>query len=162
MAMRWAVLLLVATPAAADTFGGFSGVDVPYLVNQDRLCQPLAIKDAAAKGEPACEQAAADVIAKLSIKEPIVQRGPKASLVATAARTKLVVAKRAGGAVVTWTSVDPIGKVVEVYASQYEDRVAVAYTVRKLGKEVTAVVAFEVIKTTGRDTQPTTTTQPTT
>src|SRR5690242_7710199 len=31
-------LLLAVTPAVADTFGGFSGVDTPYLVNRDRIC----------------------------------------------------------------------------------------------------------------------------
>lgn len=162
MAMRSAVLLvLLVAPAAADTFGGFSGVDVPYLVNQDRVCRPLAVKDGAATGAPTCEKAAADVIAKLSFKDPIVQRGPKATFVATASGRTLTVTKKTGDPVVTWTSTDPIGKVVDVYASQYEDRVAVAYTVRKLGKEVTEVIGFEVIKTTGRDaTQPPTTTQP--
>jgi hypothetical protein len=163
MAMRTAlVLVLAVTPAAADTFGGFSGVDAPYLVNQDRVCQPLAIKDGTATGAPSCEKATADVIAKLSIKDPIVQRGPKATFAATASGTKLTVTKKSGDPVVTWSSVDPIGKVVDVYASQYEDRVAIAYTVRKLGKEVTEVIAFEVVKTTGRDATKPTTAKPTT
>jgi hypothetical protein len=35
-------------------------------------------------------------------------------------------------------------RIVEVYASQYEDRVAIAYTVRRAGKEVTDVVAFDL------------------
>lgn len=156
MVMRKALalaLLLVAGPAAADTFGGFSGVDAPYLVNRDRICYPLEVKAGAATGVPNCEKdATADVIAKLSIKDPIVQRGTKASFAATASGKTLTVTKKASGdPVVTWNAIDPIGKVVDVYASQYEDRVAVAYTTRKLGKEVTEVVAFELIKTTGRD-----------
>jgi hypothetical protein len=155
--MRRAVplaLLLASTPAAADTFGGFSGVDTPYLVNRDRICYPLAVKAGAASGTPTCEKdVTADVIAKLSIKDPIVQRGPKATFAATASGKTLTVTKKAGGeTVVAWNAVDPIGKVVDVYASQYEDRVAVAYTTRKLGKEVTEVIAFELVKTTGRDT----------
>lgn len=171
MVMRRAVplaLLLASTPAVADTFGGFSGVDTPYLVNRDRVCYPLAVKEGAATGVPTCEKdVTADVIAKLSIKDPIVQRGPKATFAATASGKTLTVTKKAGGeAVVTWNALDPIGKVVDVYASQYEDRVAVAYTTRKLGKEVTEVIAFELVKTTGRDTpiKPATpdTTQPTT
>ncbi|HEY5920302.1 MAG TPA: hypothetical protein VIV11_01470 [Kofleriaceae bacterium] len=167
MAMRSAIpltLVLAVTPAAADTFGGFSGVDTPYLVNRDRICHPLEVKDGKAAGAPQCEkEVTADVIAKLSIKDPIAQRGPKATFAATASGKTLTVTKKASGdPAVTWNAVDPIGKVVEVYASQYEDRVAVAYTMRKLGKEVTEVVAFELIKTTGRDTpiKPTTPTTP--
>lgn len=152
MAMRRILaLLLVAAPAAADPFGGFSGVDQPYVVGTDRVCQPLDVVDGVAKGMPACEHAGADVIAQLSIKPPQAQRGAKAAFAATASDKVLTVANQAGTAVVTWTAPDPIGKVVEVYASQYEDRVAVAYTSRRLGREVTDVVAFVITKTTGRD-----------
>ena len=168
MVMRIALplLLVLASPAAADTFGGFSGVDTPYLVNRDRICYPLEVKAGAAKGQPTCEkEVTADVLAKLSIKEPIVQRGPKATYAATASDKTLTVTKKASNeTVITWTAMEPIGKVVEVYTSQYEDRVAVAYTMRKLGKEVTEVVAFELVKTTGREqpiTPPTTNPQPT-
>src|SRR5205823_6147547 len=62
----------------------------------------------------------------------------------------LTVLDKNGQTAVTWNAEDPIGKVVDVYASQYADRVAVAYTVRRLGREVTDVVAFEIVKTTGR------------
>jgi hypothetical protein len=155
-AIRLPLILAAFVPlgsAAADTFGGFSGVDTPYLVNRDRICYPLEVKDGAASGAATCEkEVTADVIAKLSIKEPIVQRGPKASFAAAASGKTLTVTKKATQAVVvTWNAVDPIGKVVDVYASQYEDRVAVAYTTRRLGKEVTDVIAFEIVKTTGRD-----------
>lgn len=156
MAMRTAValaLVLVAAPAAADTFGGFSGIDRPYLVNVDKVCTPLAVADGAASGTPRCDKATTDVVARLSFKPPIVQRGIKATFTATAAGRTLTVSRRSGDPVVTWQSTDPIGRIVEVYASQYEDRVAVAYTVRRLGKEVTSIVAFELVKTTGR-TQP--------
>ena len=46
MSVRIAGVLLVAlaTPAAAGTFGGFSGVDKPYLVNSDRVCTPLKVE----------------------------------------------------------------------------------------------------------------------
>ena len=142
-------LVLVATPVLADTFGGFSGVDRPYLINQDRVCQPLAVAGGAATGAPKCEKAGADVIANLSVKPPVEQSGANASFSATAQGKQLTVARKDGSTVVTWNAPDPIGKVVAVYASQYEDRVAVAYTVRRLGKEVTDVVAFELVKTTG-------------
>lgn len=156
MVMRIALplaLVLASSSALADTFGGFSGVDAPYLVNRDRVCTPLEVKDGKAAGMPACERdVAADAIAHLSIKTPSAQRGPKATFAATASgRTLTITRKASGDPVVTWSSVDPIGKIVDVYASQYEDRVAVAYTVRRLGRETTEVVGFVLVKTTGRD-----------
>lgn len=161
MVMRIALpltLVLASSSAFADTFGGFSGVDAPYLVNRDRVCTPLEVKDGKAAGVPTCERdVAADAVAHLSIKAPTAQRGPKATFAATASgRTLTVTRKASGDPVVTWSSIDPIGKVVDVYASQYEDRVAVAYTVRRLGRETTEVVGFVLVKTTGRDTPITT------
>jgi hypothetical protein len=155
MHVRWTLaLLVVAAPAAADTFGGFSGIDKPYLVNQDRVCVPLAVgADGTAKGMPACEKKPADEVASLRMKAASEQKGNKATFVATAEGTTVKVARRdAEAPVVTWEAPDPVTKIVAVYASQYEDRVAVAYTVRRLGREVTDVVAFELVKTTGRET----------
>jgi hypothetical protein len=137
-------LAAVAAPARADTFSGFSGVDRPYLVNQDRVCRPIAVAAGAATGAPSCDKAAADTIARLSIKPPIVQGGAKASFTAQAAGRTITVSRKAGGAVVAWDAPDPVVKIVELYASQYEDRVAVAYSVRRAGKEVTDVVAFDL------------------
>ncbi|MBA2544351.1 MAG: hypothetical protein H0V17_32210, partial [Deltaproteobacteria bacterium] len=52
--MRLAAVLIsiAAVPAAADTFGGFSGVDKPYLVNSDRVCTPVRVEGGTAKGAP--------------------------------------------------------------------------------------------------------------
>jgi len=137
--------LLAAGTARADRFGGFSGVDRPYLVNQDRVCTPLAVAGGAASGTPTCAQAAADAVARLSFKDPVPQSGAKATFAATASgRTITVTRKASGTPVVTWSAVDPIGKIVDVYASQYGDRVAVAYTTRRLGREVTDVIAFDL------------------
>ncbi|MBA3397253.1 MAG: hypothetical protein H0T89_31795 [Deltaproteobacteria bacterium] len=137
--------LLLASSAHADTFGGFSGVDRPYLVNSDRVCAPLAVTSGTATGMPACDKAPADVVAKLSMKAPIPQSGAKATFAATVSGRTLTVTRKIGGTpVVTWTAPDAIGKVVDVYASQYEDRIAVTYTTRRLGKEVTDVVAFDL------------------
>jgi hypothetical protein len=134
-----------AAAARADTFGGFSGVDRPYLVNQDRACTPLVVKDGAASGVPACAKAAADVLAKLDIKPPVAQSGATASFSATASGRTLTVTRASGDAVVAWDAPDPIGKIVGVYAAHDEDRVAVAYTVRRAGRELTDVVAFDLI-----------------
>src|SRR4029079_5967245 len=130
--------------ARADTFSGFSGVDRPYLVNQDRVCTPLAVASSAAAGAPRCEKAAADVIAHLSIKPPIIQSGARASFAAQAAGRTITISRKSGGVAVTWSAPDPIVKIVETYASQYDDRVAVAHTVRRAGKEVTDIVAFDL------------------
>ena len=156
-------LLLLAVPAAADTFGGFSGVDKPYLVNRDKVCKPLKVEAGTASGQPACETVGADVVAKLSIKDPIPQRGAKAAFTASAQGRTLTVTRASGDKVLTWSAIDPIGKIVEVYASQYEDRIAVAYNVRRMGKDTVDVVAFDLLKpgTTPTPPQPDPTTNPT-
>ena len=167
MQRRWVVVgvlgtLASLTPwAAADTFGGFSSIDAPYLVNQDRVCTPLEVTNGQASGAPKCEKAATDDIAHLTVKPGIVQSGAKATYAATAANRVVTVTKD-GSAAVTWTAADPVGKIVEVYASQYEDRVAVAYTTRQLGKEVTSIVAFTIVKTTGKGVGGPSTVKPTT
>jgi hypothetical protein len=167
MAMRSVLVALLALggSAAADTFGGFSAVDAPYLVNQDRLCAPLEVANGQATGTPKCDKAAADDVAKLTIKPGTIQSGAKATYAATAAGATLTITKNGAPAVV-WKAPDPIGRIVELYASTYEDRVAVAYTTRRLGKEVTDVVGFVIVKTTGREqppgVTPPTTTPPTT
>ena len=140
-----AIVLMLGGVASADTFGGFSGVRDTYQVNADRVCEPLPVKDGAAAGMPACEKATTDELAHLSVKAPIAQRGAKASFVATASARVITVARGGGGeAVATWEAPDTVGKIVEVYATQYGDRVAVAYTMRRLGREVTEVVGFKL------------------
>ena len=137
-------VIATAAVARADTFSGFSGVDRPYLVNQDRVCTPIVVAHSAAAGAPSCAKAAADVIARLSIKPPIIQSGAKASFTAQVEGHTITVSRKAGGTVVAWDAPDPIVKLIELYASQYDDRVAVAYAVRRLGKEVTDIVAFDL------------------
>lgn len=138
--------------AAADTFGGFSSLDRAYLVNQDRVCAPLAVAAAAATGVPRCEKAAADRLAQLSFKPGTVQRGPKATFAATATGRTLILSRVGGGEVVRWEALDPIGKVLEVHAD-HDERVAVVYQVRRLGRDMTDVVAFE-LRSTGKGAKP--------
>jgi hypothetical protein len=135
---------MLGTPARADTFGGFSGVDRPYLVNQDRVCRPIAVAGGTATGAPACEKVTADVVARLSIKPPIVQSGARATFAAQASGRTITISRKTGGTVVTWSTTDPIVRIVELYASQYDDRVAVAFAVRRAGREVIDVVAFDL------------------
>jgi hypothetical protein len=154
--MRLAALcvLLAATPAMAESFAGFSGVDTPYLIDANRVCQPLVVHDGAASGNPRCDQAGADVVAKLSIKPPRVQRGDKAAFTASASGATLTITRADGDIAVTWTAPDPIDHVVDVYASELGDRVAVAYNVRRLGREVTAIVAFVLPKESAASSSP--------
>jgi hypothetical protein len=141
------VVAWVAGLASADTFGGFSGVDRPYLVNSDRVCTPLVVTAGKASGAPTCATTAADVLAKLRIKDPIPQKGvDKATFAATASGRTLSVTRAAGEVIVAWGAPDPITRIVEVYSSQYEDRVAVAFATRRMGKDVTDVVAFDLGK----------------
>src|SRR5262245_60335508 len=105
----------LAGAARAVKLGGFSGVDRAYLVNQDKVFSPLKLNEGVAAGAPSCATAPADVVAKLSFKDPILQTGAKATFAATASgRTLTVTRKDSGTQVVTWTAIDPIGKVVEV------------------------------------------------
>jgi hypothetical protein len=138
-----ALLLALATPALADTFGGFSSRDRSYLVNQDKVCAPLAVDAAAARGVPVCEKAAADRLAQLAFKSAEAQRGAKATFSASASGRTLIVTRSGGGEVVRWDAMDPIAKVVDVYAD-HEERVAVLYQVRRLGRDMIDVVAFEL------------------
>jgi hypothetical protein len=133
-----------APAARADSFSGFSGVDRPYLVNQDRVCTPIVVANSTAAGAPRCEKAPADLIARLSIKPPLVQSGSSAVFAAQVSGRTITVSRKTGGVAVTWDAPDPVVKIVDVYASEYADRVAIAYNVRRAGKEVTDVVAFDL------------------
>jgi hypothetical protein len=148
------MLMLLAMPAAADTFGGFSGVAPPYLVNQDRVCTPLDVSNGLATGAPSCQSVKADELAQLSIVPATPQHGTSAGFSAAASGRTLVVTDSSGGAVVTWTASDPIGKIVDVFATKLGDRVAVTFTTRAFGHETTQVVGFVLVKTTGRSNLP--------
>jgi hypothetical protein len=160
--MRRAVLalLLVSASASADSFGGFSGFSPPYLVNQDRVCTPIEVTGGTATGAPQCQAAKPDEIAQLSIKPASAQHGTNADFTATASGRTLTVTSSTGAAVVTWTAADPIGKVIDVFASPTGDRVAVTFTSRAFGHESTQVVAFLLVKTSGRDPNATKPTAP--
>jgi hypothetical protein len=142
------VLLLgmgVGGLAHAGVMGGFGGREDAYLVGADRVCTPLPVDSGEAKGVPQCHKAASDEIAQLTIKTPKAERGTKARFAATAKSSTLTVTKPDSGAtVVTWTSVDPISKVVDVYASSYGNVVAVELMIRRGGRDQADVVAFDL------------------
>ena len=158
LAMRRPVL--VALPivaalsgvAAADSFGGFSGVDRFYLVSPDRVCAPLAVKSGKAAGMPVCRKAPADDIAGLSIKAPAVERGAKARFTASAAgRVVTIKAGDRDAVLVEWSSLDPVTRVDAVYGSTYGDMIAVEISVRRAGREAVDVIAFDLGRGGGVD-----------
>lgn len=153
MRMGFAALLVVgaSSVAAADSFGGFSSIDRPYLVNQDKVCTPLKVTGGKASGSPSCAKATTDEVAKLSIKLP----GTSSVFTATSSGRTLTVTKKGSGTAVAWNASDSIGAVVEVFPSQYDDRVAVTYTIRRAGREVTEVIAFDLLGTNPTTTTPT-------
>jgi hypothetical protein len=157
----------LASAAAADTLGGFSAVDSStYLVNADRVCTAVAVDaaTATATGGPTCRKAPSNDIAGLDFHRPVVQSGANATFAASASgRTLTVTHASSGDTVVTWQADDPISRVVEVYASDLGDRVAVAYTSRRGGHEFTDVVAFSILRKTAvaPPTGPTAPTAPT-
>jgi len=147
LASAAAALVLLALPAvaAAGTFGGFGNREDGYLVGRDRICKPLAIAGGKATGAPSCRTAAADEVAKLSVKPPTAERGPKATFAAEARGRALTVRRKDGNAaLVAWESPDPITRVIDVYASPYGNLVAVELSVRRGGRDLEDVVAFDL------------------
>ena len=138
------VLGLGASVAAADTFGGMSGNEKVYLSGRDKICQPLTVTAAAARGLPTCKAAATDEIAALSVKTPSPERGSKAELSAAAKGRTITVSDKGGAVVVAWDAPDPVASVVDVWRSTYGKIVVVEYTVRRAGREVHELIGFDL------------------
>ena len=140
-----AVLVAAGGAARAGVFDGFGGREDAYLVGADRVCAPLAVAGGAAHGAPACHKAASDEIARLSVKEARPERGAQAKLAAKAAGRTLTVTRVDGGqTLVRWDSLDPISRIVDVYASSYGNLVAVEMMVRRGGRDRAEVVGFDL------------------
>lgn len=138
------VLLLVAGPAAADSFGGVAGNEKSYVLGREKVCTPLAVSGGTARGVPACRAAATDELAALSLKSPAPERGGAAEVRATAKSRTLTVTRKDGTTIVTWNALDPIASVVDVWRSTYGRLVIVEYTVRRAGRETHEVVGFDL------------------
>lgn len=132
-------------PAQAENLRGFSAVDRPYLVGADRVCTPLVVTAATATGSPQCRTLPTDQVAKLSFGPGIVETGSSAKFNASIRGATLTV-REGDATLVTWTASDVLGKVITVERSKFSDRIAVTYTVRRLGREVTDVVVFDLQK----------------
>lgn len=134
----------LATPAAADSFGGIAGNEKSYLVGTDRICTPVVVTAGKATGVPACRAAATGEVAGLSLKQPAPERGSKAMVTATTRAGQLTLSDKDGAALVGWTSFDPIVAVIDVWRSTYGRVLVVEYTVRRGGREVHEVVGFDL------------------
>ncbi|HVV83815.1 MAG TPA: hypothetical protein VHE35_12155, partial [Kofleriaceae bacterium] len=139
-----AAALGAAGVARADSFGGVAGNEKVYLVGADKVCAPVAVSGGKATGAPACRTAPTEEVAGLSIKVPAPERGAKAEVKAAARGNTLTVTDQDGGALVTWSSFEPIVSVVDVWRSAYGRLVMVEYTVRRGGREVHDVVGFDL------------------
>lgn len=137
--------IATASTAYGGAFGGFGGRENAFLVGVDRVCTPLPVRDGAATGAPACHKAASDELAGLSIKPPRAERGARAQFAARAqGRTLTITRPDSGATVVVWESIDPISKVVDVYASTYGNVVGVELMVRRGGRDQADAIAFDV------------------
>ncbi|MCL4224811.1 MAG: hypothetical protein KJZ91_10155 [Myxococcales bacterium] len=137
-------LLFAPAVAAAQSFGGFAGNEKSYLVGRDRVCAPLVVSGAAARGVPACQAATTDAVARLSVKAPRPERGAAAEVRAAARGRTVTVTRKDGAVVVAWDAPDPVAAIVDVWRSTYGRLVVVEYTVRRGGREVPEVVGFDV------------------
>lgn len=138
------VLLASAGVAAADSFGGFAGNEKSYVLGREKVCEPIKVSAATARGVPACMVAGTEVMATLSLKTPSPERGADAQVKARASGQTITVTGKDGAVIVAWQSFDPVTSVVDVWRSTYGRIVAVEYTVRRAGKEVHEVVGFDV------------------
>ncbi|MEZ4368104.1 MAG: hypothetical protein R2939_17755 [Kofleriaceae bacterium] len=158
-----AAVLAAASSAQADTFGGFAGSR--YVVSPDRVCTPLAVSNGEARGQPSCDAVGTEGLARLSIKPASPETGARARFVARQ-DGKRVVVRRGDAAVdvVAWAPIDPLLRVGAVYASARGDQVAVEVVVRRMGREHTDLIGFELERAPAdaTPTAPTTPAAPTT
>lgn len=146
--------------ALADSFGGFSADETLYLSGRDRVCTPLAVSAGAAKGFASCEAADPSRVAAARFRRGTEQRGTRAKYAAAAKSTTLTVSAQGGqgagaGVVVTWTSTDPIARILGVYVSDKEKLLAVEYESGFGGRLRTEVVAFVLPRAAGAQAEPT-------
>lgn len=144
LSLAFLALSLFAIPAAADSFGGVAGNEKSYVIGREKVCAPLVVTAAAARGVPTCRAAATDELAALSLKSPAPERGGAAEVRATAKSRTLTITRKDGTVVLTWDALDPIASVVDVWRSTYGRLIVVEYTVRRAGREVHEVVGFDV------------------
>lgn len=135
--------VVVAAPAHAGPFGGFSADQSRYLSGQDRICAPVPVADGKSRAAPHCEQADAGRVAASKFRRGRAQQGAQATYDASFRGTDITIARRPDGqAVVVWTAIDPIARITGVYVSEGGKLVAVEYQSRFGGRMRTDTVAF--------------------
>lgn len=133
------VLCLAPGAAAAGPFGGFSSDGSHYLVDRDRVCEPVT----GARGAPRCEKKGADEVARLGFRKGAVQRGAGARVAAQVSGTRLVVRTADGKTVrADWDSGNPVGAISAVYLSETGKLVAIEYDARLSGRSAAQVVVL--------------------
>jgi hypothetical protein len=148
------------TPAAAGPFGGFSEDQTRYLSGRDQVCTPIAVADPgpsgaapASRAAPACEPADDRRVASAKFRRGVLQQGARADYEASARGTDLTLReRRSGRTLVTWSTVDPIDRIVAVHASDSRPGgpaapaalVAVEYEVRFGGRARVETVVFAI------------------
>jgi hypothetical protein len=159
------LVCLAPTVAAAGPFGGFSRDGSRYLVDETRVCQPVA----GSRGAPSCEKKSADEIARLGFRKGTAQAGPGAAVMAQATGTRLIVKNGKTRAVrAEWDSGNPLGAVTSVYLSENGKLVAIEYEARMSGRSSSQVVVLTLSgepaapATPGAPTAPTAPTAPAT
>jgi hypothetical protein len=146
------VLCLAPGAALAGPFGGFSSDGSRYLVDRDRVCQPVT----GARGAPRCEKKGADEVARLGFRKGAVQRGASARVAAQVSGTRLVVRSADGKTVrADWDSGNPVGAVSAVYLSENGKLVAVEYDARLSGRSSAQVIVLTLAGTPPTGTPPT-------
>jgi hypothetical protein len=140
-----ASVVISASVARADTFGGFAAKGALYLLGTDKVCQPLVVQNAMATGVASCQITPLDQVAAQRFAVGTDQRGTTAEFTAQTNGTTLTVSQ-SGVVAVTWENTAPMGKVQWVQASRYGDRIAVGFAIRRLGRDMTDVVVFALSK----------------
>lgn len=133
--------LLLAAPASAGVFGGFSADETRYLRGTDQVCAPIPA--GARTGAPTCNPAKTEDIARAKFRKTTAESGPRARYTATARGTDLTLTE-IGGRTVEWTSLDPIAGVDAVYVSPNEKMIAIELRTRLGGRLVEDVAVFAV------------------
>ncbi|HUH00463.1 MAG TPA: hypothetical protein VML75_00630 [Kofleriaceae bacterium] len=131
--------LVLAAPASAGVFGGFSADETRYLRGTDQVCAPIPA--GARTGAATCKPASTEDIARAKFRKTTAESGPRARYTATASGTDVTLTEL-GGRTVEWTSVDPIAGVDAVYVSPNEKMIAVELRTRFGGRVVQDVAVF--------------------
>jgi hypothetical protein len=144
MSLGGLVCATLIQTAYADNLRGFSMLDRHYVIGADRVCVPLLVSDGVATGVPSCHSGAVDELAKLDLEPGSLATG--AGKLSGSISGSTLSVRDSDSTIVTWKAPETLGKVISITRNKYSDRVAVTYTVRRLGREMTDVVGFDLLQ----------------